>query len=76
MKKSASFGKDIEDRLLEYRKARKEQTGKMIHRETAITELLQIALQDFSPPMPIEDRLRGIEQRLSVIEIHFSAQAK
>ena len=76
MKKSASFGKDIEDRLLEYRKARKEQTGKMMFRETAIMELLQIALQDFSPPMPIEDRLRGIEQRLSVIEIHFSAQAK
>jgi hypothetical protein len=74
MKKSVSFGKDIEARLLEYRKARKEETGKMMFRETAICELLQIALQNYSPPMPIEDRLREIEQRLAVLEIHISPE--
>ena len=74
MKKSVSFGKDLEARLLEYRKARKEETGKMMFRETAILELLRIALQDFSPPMPIEDRLREIEQRLAVLEIRVSPE--
>ncbi len=68
MRKNISFPKDIEDKLLEYRKLRKTQTGKMLFRETAITELLRIALSDIQPEKPVEDRLSDIEQRLGLIE--------
>lgn len=68
MRKKLSFPKDIEDRLLEYRKARKDESGKMIFRETAIIELLRAALAGYQPPMPLEDRLKQIEDRLAMLE--------
>ncbi len=68
MRRSVSFPKDIEDRLLAYRKARKAETGKMMFRESAITELLRVALEGFQPPKPMEERLRAIEKRLTKLE--------
>jgi hypothetical protein len=63
-----TFSKEIEDRLLEYRKARKSQTGKMMFCETAIIELLETALTGFVPPMPLGDRLAALEGRVKELE--------
>lgn len=68
MRRNVTFPKDIEDRLLEYRKARKSHTGKMMFRETAIIELLETALTGFVPPMPLEDRLSALENRVKELE--------
>jgi hypothetical protein len=62
--------KNLESKLTAYRKARKAETGKMMFRETAILELLKIALEGYSPPMPLEDRLKAIEKRLTSIELN------
>jgi hypothetical protein len=69
VRKNATFPKDIEDRLLQYRKARTSDTGKLMFRETAIAELLRVALADFQPPKPVEDRLDDIEKRLRELEV-------
>jgi hypothetical protein len=69
VRKNTTFPKDIEDRLLQYRKARKSDTGKLMFRETAIVELLRVALTDFQPPKPVEDRLDDIERRLHELEV-------
>ena len=69
MRKSISFPKDVEDRLIEYRKSRKSETGKMMFRETAIVELLQKALSGLEPPRPLDDRLCEIERRLYLLEL-------
>lgn len=63
-----SFPKDVEDRLTEYRRSRKAETGKMPFRETAVIELLRKALDGFEPVRPIEDRLAEIENRLQRLE--------
>lgn len=63
-----TFPKDIEDRLLHYRKSRKSDTGKLMFRETAIIELMRMALTDFQPPKPVEERLNDIERRLHELE--------
>ncbi len=68
MRKNTTFPKDVEDRLLEYRKYRKSQSGKLMFRETAIVELLRVALTNFEPPKPVEDRLGDIERRLFNLE--------
>jgi hypothetical protein len=57
VRKSISFPKDVEDRLIEYRKSRKPEVGKMMPRSTAITELLRVALTNLEPPKPIEERI-------------------
>jgi len=66
---NATFPKDIEDRLLQYRKTHKSDTGKLMFRETAIVELLRVALTDFQPPKPVEERLDDIRRRLHELEV-------
>jgi len=68
VRKSISFPRDVEDRLIEYRKSRRSETGKMMFRETAIVELLRKVLDGFDPPRPLENRLDEIERRLSSLE--------
>ena len=68
MRRNTTFGKDIEDKLMEYRRSRKSETGKMMFRETAIIELLKTALMNFEPAKPVEDRLSDIECRLARLE--------
>ena len=51
-----------------YRQASKEATGKAVFRETAIYELLQKALDGFSPPTPLADRLGRLEDRVMFLE--------
>lgn len=68
MRRNVTFPKDIEDRLLEYRKSRKTETGKLMFLESAITELLRIALTGFVPPMPMEDRIAALESRVAQLE--------
>ena len=68
MHRNVTFPKDVEERLLEYRKSRKTETGKLMFRESAITELLRIALTGFVPPMPLEDRLAALEERVKELE--------
>jgi hypothetical protein len=57
VRKSISFSKEVEDRLIEYRKSRKSEVGKMMPRAKAITELLRVALTNLEPPKPIEERI-------------------
>jgi hypothetical protein len=54
--------------LMQYRKARKVDTGPLMFRDTAIVELLRTALAGLEPPKPIEDRLCEIEIRLTRLE--------
>lgn len=68
MRQNVTFPKDIEDRLLQYRKSRKAEIGKMMFRESAIIELLHIALTGFVPPKPLEDRLSELESRVTKLE--------
>lgn len=70
MQKTATFAKDIENKLKQYREERFKQTGKRPFRETAIEELLAKALQGYEPPMPLEDRLQAIERKLVELELH------
>lgn len=69
MQKAATFAKDIENKLKQYREERFKQTGKRPFRETAIAELLAKALQGYEPPMPLEDRLQAIEKKLYELEM-------
>jgi hypothetical protein len=57
VRKSISFPKEVEDRLIEYRNSRKSEVGKMMPRSTAIAELLRFALTNLEPPKPIEERI-------------------
>lgn len=68
MHRNVTFPKDVEERLLEYRKSRKTETGKLMFRASAITELLRVALTGFVPPKPVEDRLSELESRVSKLE--------
>lgn len=69
MSRSLSLPQDVEDKLTQYRKSRKSETGKMIFRETAIVELLRKSLDGFEPPRPLESRLDEIERRLLALEL-------
>ena len=69
MRKNTTFPKDVEDGLLEYRKSRKSEIGRLMFRETAIVELLRKSLDGFEPPKPVEDRLDDIERRLYELEV-------
>jgi len=75
MRKNISLPKNIEDSLSAYRSARKVETGKLLFRETAIVELLRVALAGFEPPVPTADRLAEIELRLEVLEAAASVAA-
>ncbi len=68
MNKSMSFPKDIEDKLAAYREQRKADTGKKMFRETAITELLRIALTNFKPHAPVQEQLDDLKSRVSRLE--------
>lgn len=59
---------DLEERLHAYRNARKEETGKVLHRATAIVELLRKTLSDFEPPKPVTERLSELEKRIEQLE--------
>jgi len=52
----------------EYRKRRKEETGKIIMRSTAIAELLTKALDGIEPASPIRDRVEELDRRLTALE--------
>jgi hypothetical protein len=52
----------------EYRKRRKEETGKIIMRSTAIAELLTRALDGIEPASPIRDRVEELDRRLTALE--------
>jgi hypothetical protein len=52
----------------DYRRARKEETGKAVFRETAIYELIHKAVDGFSPPAPLTDRLTRLEERVMFLE--------
>ena len=51
-----------------YRAMRKCERGKTITTATAISELIDRSLSGIEPPKPLEDRLREIEGRLSLLE--------
>jgi len=57
----------LEHKVDEYRKARKEETGKMMLRTTAVCELLELALADLKPTLPISDRVSALERQVSVL---------
>ncbi|WP_417744773.1 hypothetical protein [Rosistilla oblonga] len=59
---------DIETKLAEYRRQRRSETGKVVHRSTAIVELLRKALDGVEPPKPLEERLSEIDKRLDALE--------
>ena len=68
MRNNTTFSKPIEDKLSEYRKQRKAETGKMPFRATAIEELLRKALDGIEPARPIVDRLDDLERRVAALE--------
>jgi hypothetical protein len=51
-----------------YRKQRREETGKIIMRSTAIAELLTKALDGIEPASPIRDRVEELDRRLTALE--------
>jgi hypothetical protein len=63
-----TFPQEIEDKLKAYRDKRRAETGKVLQRETAIRELLLMALADVKPATPLADRIKNLEQRLQVVE--------
>lgn len=60
--------RDLELKLKEYRRQRKDETGKLPFRDTAITELLRTALEDVAVAKPLTKRIEEIEERLDLIE--------
>ena len=65
---SLNLPRDLESKLDEYRRQRKDETGKRPFRDTAIVELLRTALEGFVPQQPLSDRIAKIEDRLDLIE--------
>ena len=65
---SLNLPRDLESKLDEYRRHRKDETGKRPFRDTAIVELLRTALEGFVPQQPLSDRIAKIEDRLDLIE--------
>ena len=68
MLKHISLPDDVEKKLSEYRKQRREETGKLPFRETAIAELLRKALTGVEPEKTLSDRISDLEHRISKIE--------
>ena len=68
MKRKLSFPRDVEDAILEYRKSRKADIGKMLFRDTAIVELLRKALIGVTPQAQLADRVMALERRLNRIK--------
>jgi len=56
------------DKLDLYRAQRREEHGKFLTRQGAITEILTHALDGVEPPKPTEDRLKDLEARMAFIE--------
>lgn len=59
---------DLELKLNEYRRQRKDETGKRPFRDTAIADLLRKALEGVELPKPLTERVQEIERRLDEIE--------
>lgn len=68
MRSKSALPKDLEAKLSTYREARRAETGKVMFRDTAISELLRTALMKYEPSKPVEARLADIETRLSQLE--------
>jgi uncharacterized protein Yka (UPF0111/DUF47 family) len=66
--KAMYLPRDLETKLDEYRRQRKEETGKRPFRYTAILELLKKALAGVEPEKPLTKRIEEIEDRLDLIE--------
>jgi hypothetical protein len=66
--KAMNLPRDLETKLDEYRRQRKEETGKRPFRDTAILELLKKALEGVEPEKTLTKRIEEIEDRLDLIE--------
>ncbi len=59
---------DIEEKIKLYRNQRREESDKVLFRDSAIVELLRKALDGIEKPMPLSDRVLKIEHRLDALE--------
>lgn len=58
----------LESKLTAWRNAQKEESGKVVFRNTAVLELLTMALDGVEPKLPIVDRLAALEARVDELE--------